>query len=219
MPDYGTVYREAQGRILSLVNNQNAATPVPACPGWTVKDVVGHLSGVLEDLRSGNLPGWPMDDWTAAQVERSRQRTVADIGATWHVIAHTTPRLLVGEYGETLVSDIVSHEFDIRGALGNREGRSHPSVRTAALFFLKGVEYIIRENDLPTLRIQVEDKAFTLGDGDPAATVTMTWYETLRTCSGRRSVDQVRSLPWDGEPDPWREALFIFGPAEQDIVE
>lgn len=219
MPDYGTVYREAQGRILSLVNNQNAGVAVPACPGWTVKDVVGHLSGVLEDLRSGNVPTGTMDEWTAAQVGRSRDRSVADLGASWHVLAHTTPRLLAGEYGETLVLEAVSHEFDIRGAIGNTEGRSHPSIRTTALSFLAGVEHSIREHSLPALRVQVEDKAFDLGEGDPAATVTLTWFELMRTLSGRRSEAQLRAQRWNGDPAPWLEALFVLGPAGHDIIE
>lgn len=219
MPDFGTVYREAQGRVLSLVHNQNAETPVPGCPGWTVKDVVAHLAGALEDIRVGNIEGAPGPEWTSAQVQMRRHRSLADIGAEWHLLAHTSPRILAGEWATTLVADLIVHEFDIRGAIGNREGRTHSSVRTAALFFLGVVDHLLREGGHPALAIHVEDKSFTLGEGEPAGSVTMTWYELMRTLSGRRSETQARALPWEGDPETWLDELFVFGPADQDTVE
>lgn len=51
MPDYGTVYRDVQGRIMSIVNSQNASIPVPACPGWTV----WLRTSMIFARRSGNL--------------------------------------------------------------------------------------------------------------------------------------------------------------------
>lgn len=36
MPDFWTNYRETQGRIHALVNNQNADVPVPATPGLSL---------------------------------------------------------------------------------------------------------------------------------------------------------------------------------------
>jgi hypothetical protein len=152
-------------------------------------------------------------------VEKRRARSLADIGAEWHLLAHTHPRILASEYGPTYAVDLISHEFDIRGAIGNKEGRTLPWARTAALFFLNGVDYLLKEDGLPALRIQVENKALTVGEGEPAGSVTMTWFETLRTLSGRRSRAQVRALPWEGDPGIWMEHLFIFGPADIDIVE
>jgi uncharacterized protein (TIGR03083 family) len=219
LADYATIYREAQGRVMSLVNNQNAATPIPACPGWTVKDVVAHVTGVLDDHRIGNFEGAPGPEWTTAQVEKRRVRSLADIGAEWHLLAHTHPRILASEYGQTYAVDLISHEFDIRGAIGNTEGRTLPWTRTAALFFLNVLDHLLKEDGLPALRIQVEDKALTVGAGQPAGTVTLTWFEMLRTLSGRRSRAQVRALPWEGDPGTWMDHLFVFGPAEIEIVE
>lgn len=218
MPDYWTNYREAQGRILSLVTNQNADMPVPATPGWTVKDVVAHLAGTLDDYRLGALDGVPDDEWTARQVEARRHRSLSDIGAEWHLLANRAP-LPFQRQGGVLVADIVSHEFDIRGALGNREGRGLPVVRSATLFFLGGVDWQLRENGVPALRILVEDKALDVGEGEPQGTVEMGWWEAMRVASGRRSRDQVRALSWTGDPDTWLEHLFIFGPRDIDLVE
>ena len=129
MANYITMYRESQGRVRALVNNQNADVPVPACPGWTVKDVVAHLAGVFDDIQRGNLEDATTDAWTAAQVEKRRDRSLSNIGADWHVQVHTHPHVFIGNYVQHLVADMLCHEFDIRGAIGNTEWRHLPEIR------------------------------------------------------------------------------------------
>lgn len=218
MPDYATSYREAQGRIMTLVNNQNAETPVPACPGWTVKDVVAHLCGAMRDVAKGETDEVGEEAWTARQVADYRHRSLTDISAEWHHRAHTSPWAFQ-TYGQALLADIITHEFDIRNALGNTQGRDLPVVRSAALFYLNALDYVFGEDGIPPMRILVEDKALDLGKGEPAGTVEMGWWEAMRIASGRRSTDQVRSLAWTGDPDQWIDHLFIFGPRGTDLVE
>ena len=43
---------------------------VPACPGWSVRDVVAHMTAVAEDWAAGSLAGPPTDEQTAAHVAR-----------------------------------------------------------------------------------------------------------------------------------------------------
>lgn len=219
MARYAAIYQEAQGRVRILVNNQNANLPVPTCPGWTVKDVVAHLTGVFDDFRRGNMENAASDEWTAAQVESRKTRSLADIGAEWHTLVHTYPAVFRHEYVGNLVTDLICHEFDIRGAIGNREARYLLDIRTSAIYFLNGVDHALRQENLPALRIQVEDKALTVGEGEPEGTVTLSWFELFRTVSGRRSRSQVEALPWEGDSWIWLDHLFILGPAESDIVE
>lgn len=216
---YRNAYHEAQGRVRTLVNNQNAETPVPSCPGWTVRDVVAHLTGVFDDIRRGNLEQATTDEWSAAQIAARRGRSLTEIGAEWHLLAHTHPAVFIGDFAEIMYVDLICHEFDIRGAIGNREARYLPDVRTAALFFLTAVERDFHEQGIPALRVQVENKAFDFGPGEPQGTVTLPWFELFRTLSGRRSRAQVAALPWEGDPERWLDHLFILGPAEVDIVE
>ena len=60
------------------------ATPVPCCPGWTVRDVLSHVAGIPDDVLAGRLDGVATDPWTAAQVERNRDLAVADLLARWN---------------------------------------------------------------------------------------------------------------------------------------
>ena len=52
------LYCETKDRIVGLLDDPDAAQwnrPVPACPGWSVRDVVAHLTAVALDLLDGRL--------------------------------------------------------------------------------------------------------------------------------------------------------------------
>lgn len=219
MIDYGKLYRSAQGRLMTLVSNENAATPVPACPGWTVKDVVAHLAGALSDIQAGRLEDATSDQWTAAQVAKRRDRSLGEIAAEWHVLTQTAAWTLASEFGPLLVADAISHEFDIRGAIGNRDGREFESIRVAARFFLAALDRELRAEGLLALRLVLDGEEVVVGEGEPGGTLRTTWFEALRLLSGRRTPAQIRALAWDGDPEPWVTDLSLLGPAVADIHE
>lgn len=71
------MYRETRERLTALVAGLDAAqlaTPVPARPGWSVADVIGHLAAIPEDAPTGRLTGPPSEAETAVQVDRFRRR-------------------------------------------------------------------------------------------------------------------------------------------------
>lgn len=218
MPAYHVLYRQSQGRILTLVNNANAELPVPACPGWSVRDTVAHLLGTLTDITAGKLDLSESDDWAAGQIERSQGRSVSDLSAEWHVKSNTSPGVFE-RYGALLIADLVTHEFDIKQAIGNTQGRDLQVVRTVALFFLSALDQAWREDGIPALRILTEDKALDIGGEEPGTSVEMSWWEIGRVVSGRRSIDQVQALTWSGDPTPWLDELFVFGPRETALQE
>jgi hypothetical protein len=164
------------------------------------------------------MEGAPGPEWAAKHVDSRRHRSLGDISADWHLIANTSPYPFQ-QHGAILVADVVSYEFDIKGAIGNIEGRNHPVVRSATLVYLNGVDWQLREDGIPALRILVEDKALDVGEGEPQGSVEMSWWETLRVTSGRRSRDQVRALTWTGDPDTWLDHLSILGYRDNDLVE
>ena len=60
---------------------------VPCCPLWNVRDLIGHLTGVLEDRRDGNMPTGTFGEWTAAQVARHRDEPIGALLDTWSEVA------------------------------------------------------------------------------------------------------------------------------------
>jgi hypothetical protein len=62
-----------------------------------------------------------------------------------------------------------------------------------------------------TLLIDTGERRWTLGSGEPAATLRGSLLDLLRSLTGRRNSDQVRALRCDGDPAPWLPAL-AWGP-------
>src|SRR5689334_335574 len=82
----GTVYGACRDRVSVMVrelSDADANRRVPATPEWTVHDAVAHLVGTAVDINSGNLDGVGSDAWTAAQVDRRRGASLAELVAEW----------------------------------------------------------------------------------------------------------------------------------------
>ena len=217
--DNRTIYESARGRVADLVRSGDPATPVPTCPGWTVKDVVAHLTGSLSAYITGALEGASSPTWGDKQVEERRDASLEDCLAEWESSAQGAGELFESQLGLVAVADVLSHEQDIRTALdrtGHRDGEGVPASIQLALSF---VDQKMRASQVPALRIETDDVDRQIGDGEPAGTLRTSTYELWRSLHGRRSRAQVRALDWSVDPEPWLEVMFLFGPAETDIHE
>ena len=204
--------RQRIDEVVRSIGDEAAATPVPTCPGWSVKDVVAHVTGVVDDALAGRLDGVATDPWTAAQVEARRERSVSEILDEWNEKAPAFEQLLdvIGDPGRQAVFDTVTHEHDIRTAAGVGGGRESDALAIALDFAGRhfvtaakeaGVDVAVRSSD-----------GQTFGDADNASAVLSgTPFELVRTLSGRRSLDQVRQMDWTGDVE---RALgcFTWGP-------
>lgn len=194
MPDYGTIYRQSLGRIMTLVNNQNADRPVHACPGWTVKDVVAHLCGSFRDIAKGDIDDTGDGTWAAKQIDDYRHRSLTDIGAEWHLRSNTTPWAFQ-QYGNVMMAEIISHEFDIRGALGDTRGRDMPAVRSAALFYLNALDHGFREDGIPPMSRTRRSISARASRRAPSR-----WAGGSRCASSPAAAHGIRSAPSHGPP-------------------
>ena len=69
------------------------------------------------------------------------------------------------------------------------------------------------------LRVTVEDAQYRSGPDDRAEIrLRTTRFEALRRRTGRRSA-QLAAMDWSGDPIPLLDHLYLFGPADTDIVE
>src|SRR5204863_8893520 len=85
-------------------------TPVPACPAWSVRDVVGHVAVLSHAAVHGSLPflnllemwrdpaiATARDDMTDVHVTRSRGREYDELVAEWRRTAESLVPILRGE--------------------------------------------------------------------------------------------------------------------------
>ena len=142
------------------------------CPGWSVRDVVGHLSS-YDDL------GWPATVALLARarfslarcnqlgVEDSRRLSTAELVA--RVRACPVPRGIPALFGGAIaLTDGLVHSQDVRRALGSP--RTVPAERlVAALRFLPRARALPAPQNLRGLRCVATDVDWAYGTG-PAVT-------------------------------------------------
>lgn len=214
------LYAATRQRVVALVaglDEGQLATGVPACPGWSVRDVVAHLAAIAEDGLAGGLSGPPDDRQTAAQVARFARYSLAGILAAWTAAAAGFGEVIEASRSWPAVIDVASHEQDIRAALHRPGARDSDAVRESADRLLRALRPPV------PLRVEVEDAEYVVGpapaDGEPVLSLTTTRFEAFRWRMGRRSSAQLAALRWSGDPAPVLAHLTVFGPAATDIVE
>jgi uncharacterized protein (TIGR03083 family) len=210
-------YREARERLSAFVRAHldRDAEPAPATPGWTVHDVVAHLTGVAEDVAGGRrLSGPPTEEWTAGHVARGRGVPTASLLDRWAELGPAVEGLLDEQPVWPVVFDVGAHEHDVRGALGNRDARDVPLVTVSARLLLKVLQVprpLLVRTELGEMRVgPVDDDPVVLGT---------TAFEAFRWRLGRRSRRQMAAMDWSDDPEPFLDHLCVFGPAADEVVE
>jgi uncharacterized protein (TIGR03083 family) len=219
--DLGVIYRDTRERLSALVLSLAAdgwRTPVPACPGWTVHDVVAHLVAVNEDVLAGRLTRPPTDEETAAQVDRRRGKPTDEMVEEWGTLAPAFDEFLSQVRVWPAALDVLTHEQDIRGAIDQPGARDVLGIRLGASILVDSLRPPVN------LVVHLDDVEHDLGGGDADAhgaplQLRTTSFEAFRFRLGRRSRSQLGALAWSGDPAPILDALVVFGPSPTDIVE
>jgi uncharacterized protein (TIGR03083 family) len=215
--DLAAYYLAGCNRVSTLARaeaDRVADTAVPACPGWSAKDVIAHVSGIAEDALAGKLSGIPDDETTAEQVASRRDRTLDDLLAGWEASAPAFATTVADLGIWPAVMDVLTHEQDLRGALDRPGARDAPGVIEGLRVMAGGLRVPLR------LTITTEDQRWERGPRD-ADTISLatTNFELFRVLFGRRSREQILALDWSADPGDLVDHLYFFGPAPGPIVE
>jgi len=181
--------------------------PVPACPEWTVRDLICHLVGISA-FAIGRMSGW-------AEAERSSAgMDIADLLDEWSRMGEQAERLIEergGRRGSIMVMDAFTHELDLRYALGTRLPDDHPAFARAFEVLLSGFSAEVAAHDLPAVLISVDGREWQAGIGEPVATLSGDRYDIYRSLAGRRTHEQITQLEWSRDSHRWLPA-FTWGP-------
>lgn len=220
MSDHVLLYRSIRQAFSDEVRNAPAdalARPVPATPGWTVRDVVAHLAGTTADLNAGNLGGVGSEEWTGAQVESRRDLAIDLVLDEWareSVAVEEGLPLLPNWAGAQLVGDAITHTLDAEAALGSTALRAHPAVSASARYYGKLAADRAREAGRAPLWFVLDDAPVPAG----SVAVRATPFELLRAATGRRSPAQIAALDWGGaDPSPYLELFSTYPPRATDL--
>jgi uncharacterized protein (TIGR03083 family) len=214
--DHRAAYVRAHDRICALVEEKTADVEVPACPGWTVKDVIAHLAGLFTTYRQGDPQTAFSAGWGDEQVQKRRDRSLQECIGEWNELLDDPGDLFESHLGLVAVSDVLAHEQDLRSALNRPGARDDENIVPAVEMGLSFVHNKAQAESLPALRVVTGEIDRNIGQGEPHATLHTTTFDLFRALHGRRTVDQVRAMKWDGDPQPWMETIFVFGPTERE---
>jgi len=180
-------YIALRARVIDLLRSTPESSGnivVPCTPEWTIRQLAAHLVGVPEDVLAGRMEGVASDAWTHAQVERYGDLTLTELADLFEssapkidAIIHNFPQPIISQF----VMDAVTHEQDMRSALGVPGGRDSKAVEVGVGFFLN----LIEVSDPPLFDVLVN-------------TFASKW-DVLRSLTGRRTVEQMNALGLDGE--------------------
>jgi uncharacterized protein (TIGR03083 family) len=210
--DQEAAYAATRNRIDAITRSLDASalgTTVPCCPLWSVKDLVGHLAGLLKDRADANLPTSGFDAWTMAQVQRHRGEPITTVLDTWNAMPIES-ELQVPSMA-ALSFDVVTHEHDLCHAVGVAGDRSSDAVRLGSDRAAERMASVLDAAGAPGVRVTTEDGEQLLGDGAAPIPLATTRYGLLRLVTGRVSRAQADAMAWDGDAAPVLDALFADG--------
>ena len=219
-PESAFAYAGIRQRLTELLectsDDEAASTPVPACPEWTVTDVVAHLYGVEVDIIEGNVEGAGTAAWADQQVRRFAPLGLRQLSHAWN---ETSPKVeaMGGRFparaATQLVFDACTHEHDLRGALGRPGARDTDSVIIGLTFIEDSMRGLVEKRQLPGIEFDSPHFGTTIGPEPAPVRVSTSAFELFRAFAGRRSPEQIRALPWQGDPSPYLE-VFDSGPLQ-----
>lgn len=215
MTEPWVLYPDVRDQMITLVrslSDDEHALTVPLTPGWTIAQVVAHLSGLNADVIGGAVEGLGTDERTSAQVSARAKMTVDEICDEWcafdEAMRATTATVPLLE--RRLAADLVIHLQDVQHCLGRPIDRNDAATISAAQVY--GIRMPDRWAEATGLNVAVEltDGYRSHSDLDGAdVTLRCTPYDFLRSVSGRRSRRQVEALDWSGEASA---VIDVFSP-------
>ena len=202
----------AQMRSLDAARSETA---VPSCPGWTVKDTVAHLSGLVAETLAGVPPPRGSAEATARQVGDRSDMTLGQVCDEWESNAAALGEYAANDpdYVKLLACDLAVHAHDIAEALALPiDGSSAGTVHAAEHYLPLLQQRVASERDiaLSVELLGVGDRA--AGDGTAAMRLSASPLDFLRSVTGRRSRSQVADLDWSDDPGTVLDVFSQYGP-------
>jgi uncharacterized protein (TIGR03083 family) len=209
-----TEWTNAQGRVVDLVQSldaEEAERSVPACPDWTVTQLLAHMVGLNADVLAGDEPDDHNSTWTQRQVDRRAGREPADLVAEW--LALTQPMQdWMREHGTRPLNDAVIHEQDMRGAVDRPGGRDSDGLVAVREAMAERFATRVRAAHLAPVELRSPVWIFSTGDGDPGLELFAPEFDLTRALMTRRTADQLRQWSTAGAIDPYLPVFASLGP-------
>ena len=209
----GSMYFDVRERFVgavAMLADEQLATSVPACPEWSVQDLLTHLVSMPMAILAAEIPERVMagDDpnpWLAGLVAEHADRSVTEL-AHWWASSDDALADLIPNAG-LLLADLFTHESDLHGALGSTAHRDAPELTFQIGAALAGLQPGIGDAGLPPISVDAGSEHWSSADGEPGWTLRCGPWEAHRALSSRRTRQELLALPHEGDPTPYLQLM------------
>jgi hypothetical protein len=166
-----------------------------------VHDLAAHLVGTPAELAAGNFPSGDFSGWLQNIVDVRRGQDIPAVVEEWHGLDPAIEPMLQGP-AALMFADVAVHEHDLRGALGRPD---HDALEADAIltFVLERYASAARDAGLGAIVVEYNDSSWRSHDADAGWTLRVEPWEAVRALNGRRTADELRALPADGDADAY----------------
>ena len=207
-----TAYDAVRARVIELVGGIGPAETtrvVPACPDWSVHDLVAHLTCMPAALAAGDLPSGDIPAWLDSLIARGRALSVADMVAVWPGVERLAP-FLAGD--ALLLVDLVVHEHDLRAALDRPSLRTGPEQVVALRGALANLDGAFLAAGLGAIEVRHDGAVWRSRDGEVGWALEVDPWEATRLLESRRTLDEVLATPGGGGGRAYAAVLDVHQP-------
>jgi hypothetical protein len=210
--DHGETWLATRQRVRDLLTGRTPAemaSPVPAMPGLTVRDVLGGLVATAAAALDGDIHA----TYTAPGGENARVAgTDAELLSAWDAQAAGVAELVRDDpRAGRLLIDLATHEHDLRGALDCPGARADDAVAVAVELLASEFAARLRAAGAPALRLTCEQWGYETAPPPVHAILVADRFELFRGFTGRRSAAEVRRWMWSDDPGPYLPYLSDSG--------
>jgi uncharacterized protein (TIGR03083 family) len=191
--------------VLDTTPEAELARVVPSCPDWTVHQLLAHVVSIPAALASGRQPNGPINDWLSELVAERSDQPASSLHDEWRALDSALDALLSGG-AALLFGDLAIHEHDLRGALGRPD---HEALEVDAMLprTVTAFRKPLQEAGLAPLAVRCGDQVWRSHDGEPGWTLIVDPWTAVRAVNSRRTADELRALPSQGDADPYLPIL------------
>jgi hypothetical protein len=206
-------YRTTRARVCTLLLDADAdalARTVPACPAWSVHDLAAHLVGIPAALSAGRRPSGDVGTWLQEIVEERSDIEIGTLVDEWEILDAAIAPMLQGS-GALMFADLAVHEHDLRGALDRPD---HDALEVDVMMprTLAAFAKPLRDADLGAIVVDDAGRTWRSHEAGAGWTLHVDPWEAVRAVNSRRTADELRGLPAEGDAEPYLAILAAHLP-------
>ena len=212
MTDHLEAYLNTRDRICAVVRDlpvDALDVIVPACPEWSVKDLLGHVVGLPAAIGSGNLPAGDLDGWLRSIVAERSSQPVGELLLEWEALDTAIAATL--SMSDALYGDLVVHEHDLRAAVRQPDSSSFDAEIVLPMT-MSAASHWLRDTGLGSIEVRDGDRTWTSHEAPVEWVLEVSAWEAVRALNSRRTADELRLLPGTGAADPFIAVLHAHLP-------